>query len=504
MTAVRLLLLSPLLMLVSPSASRADTPRRIPCVRTSPGQAMTRGGVVGSTVSQLTGKVRVPVLLVSFADVPFSSADIRERWQAMTGQPGYSGNGAAGSVSDYFREQSQGRFEIAFDVLGPFLLPESRAYYGENVSGSKGSDRRADEMVWHACRAAAGQTSLAPYDWDGDGVLDVVMVVFAGMGENRGGGDDAVWPHKFEARNYQAGALKLGSYACVAELRDGGVPDGYGTFCHEFSHTLGLPDLYPTSGEVFSIFDEWDLMDGGNYINGGWSPPNFSAFERHLCGWLDFEELTEAATVTDMPSIDERPKAYAIRNDSHPTEYYILENRQRRGFDALIPGEGLLVTHVTDYSGTLFPNSASRTMVGLVPADNRPYEESKAYFDGRSERFTADGRSTYLSQAAYPYVSADSVNNQLTDGSLPAMTIYHGGAEGRKYLSKPVTNIRRGEDGRISFDFMAAAGVQGPASADARPVAYYDLRGQQLQGPPVRPGIYVVRYSDGTTKKCIR
>lgn len=493
------------LWLVHAPAVRADTGQRIPCVRTADGQAMTRGAVTGSTVSARTGRVRVPVILVSFSDVSFFSSDVRARWEAMTGRSGYAENGAAGSVSDYFREQSQGRFEIAFDVLGPFQLAKPESYYGENLGGGRASDRRPAEMVYHACQAAAGQTSLSPYDWDGDGVIDVVMIVFAGLGENREGEDWAIWPHKSEAGGYQVGTLRLGSYACVAELRAAATPDGYGTFCHEFAHTLGLPDLYPVSGEVFSIFDEWDLMDGGNFINGGWSPPHFSAFERNLCGWLDLSELTVPTSVAGMPSMDEQPLAYVIRNDAHPTDYYILENRQQRGFDALIPGRGLLVTHVVDYSGTLFPNTASDTQVGLVPADNRGYEESKAFFRTRNADDTFEGRSLYLSMAGYPYVTPDSVNDRLTDSSLPAMTLGHVGTDGHRFLSKPVTAIRQGDDGRLSFDFMKeTTGVASPAAPEARPVAYYDLRGQRLQGRPVRPGIYVVRYSDGTTKKRIR
>lgn len=474
---------------------------RRPCVRERVGeQAMTRGT---RSVSTLKGEVRVPVILAAYPDRGFLNSDEETFaiWDAMLNQSGYAEHGARGCVADYFREQSQGQFGITFDLYGPVVLPDSMAYYGKNVGND---DRRPGEMIYDAC--VATEADFSPYDWNGDGVADAVVVVFAGMGENRGGGDDSIWPHMSTVGGKKVGDVYLSTYACVSELLSNTRLDGFGTFVHEFSHCLGLPDLYPVNDNTaYSIFDEWDLMDGGNYSNAGFGVPNYSAFERNLCGWLNLTELSEPASITDMPSLDEQSLAYVVYNDAHPREYYILENRQQRGWDYYIPGNGLLVTHVSDYTkGSLAPNNSSRTQVGLVPADNRNYRQSEALFG--KQCYGEDGRNKYLSLAAYPYISDDVANDSLTNNSVPAATLKNKNAEGELFLSRPITDIRMDEQGHVSFDFMMIPTAISDAVSDSHPdvEAYYDLRGQRLPEKPVRPGIYIIRYTDGTTKKSIR
>lgn len=449
---------------------------------------LTRGTkVIESSVSTLEGEVRVPVVFAAFQDVPFATSDIVEKWDDMLNKSGFSENGAAGSIADYFKIQSGGKFNLHFDVFGPVTLPDSMKYYGANKWDD---DVNPEEMIHDACLAT--DADFSPYDWDGNGVIDVVMVVFAGYGENRGGSSDAIWPHKFNIYDdMEVGDLTLYSYACVSELDGRGEMDGYGTFCHEFSHCLGLPDLYPDDKTIFSYFDEWDLMDGGNYANNGWSPPHYSAFERHICGWFDFTELKEATTITDMASFDEEPLAYIVRNDADKEHYYILENRQQRGFDGYVPGNGLLITQVNNFDGTLSPNRY-KPQVTLVTADDRTYRESEAFFGtGDQGKYTADGRNRYLSLAAYPYVDGETVNNHLTETSVPAMA-----------FNKPITNITMNDDGHISFDFLKEETAIRSIISDDAPVAYYDLQGRKINKPD--KGIYVVRYSNGNTHKIIR
>ena len=442
-------------------------------------RALTRGTkVTESSVSTLEGEVRVPVVFAAFQDVPFATSGIVEKWDDMLNKSGFSENGAAGSVADYFKIQSGGKFKIHFDVFGPVTLPDSMKYYGANVWGD---DVNPEEMIHDACLAT--DADFSPYDWDGNGVIDVVMVVFAGYGENRGGSSDAIWPHKFNIfDDMEVGDLTLCSYACVSELDGRGEMDGYGTFCHEFSHCLGLPDLYPDDKTIFSYFDEWDLMDGGNYANNGWSPPHYSAFERHICGWFDYTELDAETTITDMPSWDDEPLAYIVRNDADKEQYYILENRQQRGFDAYVPGNGLLITRVNHFDGTLFPNDYTiEPQVTLVTADNRTYRESEAFFgtDDQS-KYTADGHNRYLSLAAYPYVDDETVNNHLTETSVPAMA-----------FNKPITNITMNDDGHISFDFLKGETAIRSVLRDEITDIWYDLQGRRLDRRPSRKGVYI-------------
>ena len=471
-------------MVVALAVLSASAQQRIPCDRTllsGQGRAATRGLVYGSSVSKLKGDVHVPVVLAAFKDVPFTIPDIAAKWDAMLNQKGFSEHQTAGCLNEYFMKQSGGQFNITFDVMGPVTLPDSMKYYGANMNGLQGSDIRPDEMVYKACVATEHDFSI--YDWDKDGTIDVVMVVYAGKGENRNGPAESIWPHKFNISGRQVGDLNLETYACVAELDREGNQDGYGTFCHEFSHTLGLPDLYPISGSAYSIFDEWDLMDGGNYANNGWAAPNFSAFERSHCGWLTFKELTEATTITDMPPFDEEPVAYVIRNDDDANEYYILENRRQQGFDYFIPGNGLLVTHMYHYGGDLWPNSSYATHIDLVPADNRSYRESENFFGYRyNEKYDENGRNRYLSLAAFPYVENDSINDHLSNRSVPEMT----------FSDKPVSHIRLGDDDRISFDYMKEeTAIRSVLREDTSDGWWYDLQGRRLSGKPSRKGVYI-------------
>ena len=455
--------------------------------------AMTRGAVYNSSVSSLFGSYHVPVVLAAFQDVPFTTPDVEKEWDAMLNEPGFSKHGAAGCLSDYFKIQSGGKFNLTFDVLGPVTLPDPVKYYGENRSGLQGEDMRPHEMIWKACLAT--EKDFSPYDWDGDGVVDVVMVIFAGHGENRGGIPDYIWPHKFNIYgNKKVGELSLYSYACVSELGKTEAIDGYGTFIHEFSHCLGLPDLYPISSDAYSFFDEWDLMDGGNYANNSWSPPHYSAFERQRCGWMNPVELTSSTTISGLPPFDQEAVAYIIRNDNDANEYYLLENRQQRGWDTYVPGNGLLITHVRHYDGTLEPNTSTRAQVELVYADNRSYRESEAFF-GTNNKYTEDGHNRYLSLASYPYIVGESVNDQLTYSSTPAM----------KFDGKPISNIRMSDDGTISFDFMQPTAIQDVSVSgnNAQPAEWYDLKGCRLPVQPSVPGIYIIRYHNGKTIKII-
>lgn len=436
------------------------------------GRARTRG-IVESSVSSLVGEKHIPVLFIAYQDVGFSTPGIMQKWDAMLNEKGYSEHEAAGSVSDYFDKQSGGRFKLHFDVMGPVTLSKEMAYYGRNINGD---DVNPQEMIQEACLLTG--KDFAPYDWDGDSIVDVVLAVYAGYGENRGGKKDAIWPHKWNIRGMKVGDLELRSYACVSELDGRGVMDGYGTFIHEFSHCLGLPDLYPSDADVFSYFDEWDLMDGGNYANNGWSPPNYSAFERQLCDWQKPVYLTSATSVAGMPCLDEEPIAYLIRSDDNYKQYYLLENRQQRGFDRYVPGNGLLITYVDGYNGSLFPNSG-REQVKLVYADNRTYRQSEAFF-GNNDKYTPDGHNNILSLAAYPYVADGDVNDRLTDGSVPAMAFH-----------KPVTNILMSDDGRISFDFMKEATAISSVTDDKAPDTWYDLQGRRLQSRPTHKGLYI-------------
>ena len=469
------------------------------------------------------GEVCVPLILAAFQDVPFTTENVQEVWSDIANKPGYSDHGANGSMADYFLEQSRGLFRISFDVLGPVTLPRERAYYGA------GTDTRVSTMIRQACEQAVAEAGadLSRYDWNGDGSIETVLVLYAGPGENvMGAPADLIWP-KMGYAPYAVGNHHLSRYACANELVWPDMQqDGFGTLLHEFSHCLGLPDLYNVIDAVddYIIFDEWDVMDGGCYSGDSWQPVGYSAYERYLCGWLEPEELTEPVDIEGMKPLND-----VVRNDAHPDELFMLENRQQQSFDKLLPGHGLLVTHISNISSTsLQPNAGSNITVSPVPADNLDYPLSvRKYVQDyygvtlpdnqlnlvdkyKAYRYDENGRSRLMADLAYPYTEGDVIiNDWLTDDSTPAAVLTYAGTSGSSLLSKPITDIRQ-RDGLISFKFMNPTTAIVPPSAEegrgghsSSAVAYYDLHGRPVMRP-ASGAVTIVRHADGSIRKIVR
>lgn len=398
------------------------------------------------------------VLLVEFSDKKFDPTNTLEDFKEMMNKEGYNYQGAIGSARDYFIAQSGGQFRPTFDVVGPITLDKTMAYYGGNDKYT-GNDSRPEEMVIDACRKVESTVDFSIYDRDNDGFVDLVYVIYAGYGEsandNAGSLDDTIWPHAWYI--YQ-GARKevsvdgklLDAYACSAELQGntGTYRDGIGSFCHEYSHTLGLPDFYDTGGSNYGM-SSWSLMDYGCYngpdMNGdghsdGSVPVGYTAYEREFCGWLTIEELTSPATVS-LENLADSKKAYKIVS-SDQNQYFTLENRQQTGWDTYMASSGLMILKV-DYDQMIWDNNIvncepTRQRMTIMPADNY-----RSFYDETGD--------------LYPYNN----NNSFTDQSAPASKTNTGLS-----LSKPVTNITQ-TDGVITFDFMGGSAIDAPVANEA-------------------------------------
>lgn len=308
------------------------------------------------------------IILAQFTDSKFQSGHDRALYNKIANAENYTVNGFKGSVKDYFKAQSAGQFELDFDVVGICQLKNPCSYYGGNASN--GDDLRAGEMVAEACQWAATQgVDFSKYDWDGDGEVDQVFVLYAGKGEADGGAASTVWPHMYylSASDYgkslSFNGVKVDTYACSAELNGRGKLDGIGTFCHEFSHCMGFPDLYDTGYSGWFGMGDYDLMCAGNYNGDGKCPAGYSAYEKHECGWITFQDVTlieEDLNVTGLKAISEGGGAYVLKNKAHEDEYYIVENRQNTGWDAYLPSEGVMITHV-DYNAYIWWNNMPNT-----------------------------------------------------------------------------------------------------------------------------------------------
>ena len=302
------------------------------------------------------------VILAQFANLKFKHS--REDFERLLSSEGYSRDGAAGSVKDYFDMQFEGKVKFEFSVSDIVTLSRNLDYYGGNESSTdvSESDRNPEDMIIEACRLVDDEVDFSLYDDDGDGEVDNVFVFFAGGDEAEGAGDDCIWSHAWYLRdgagkNVNFDGKIINRYACTAEMTryqtsDGTIKQrlaGIGTFCHEYSHTFGLPDMYDTDyegsgGESEALWGCTSLMDTGNQNNGGFTPPYFNAIEREILGMSE-PELIDADGVYRLEPINESGRCYRINTDVEG-EYYLLECRSDKGWDAHIGGSGLLVYHI--------------------------------------------------------------------------------------------------------------------------------------------------------------
>lgn len=397
------------------------------------------------------------IILAQFTDSKFQSGHDRALYNKIANAENYTDNGFKGSVKDYFKAQSAGQFELDFDVVGICQLKNPCSYYGGN--DAHGDDLHAGEMVAEACQWAATQgVDFSQYDWDGDGEVDQVFVLYAGKGEADGGAASTVWPHEFAlsysdyGKSLSLSGVTVDTYACSAELNDRDQLDGIGTFCHEFSHCMGFPDLYDTGYSGWFGMGYYDLMSAGNYNGDSKCPAGYSAYEKHKCGWLTYQDVTnieEDLHVAGLKAISDGGSAYVIKNKAHEDEYYIIENRQNTGWDAYLPSKGVMITHV-DYDANIWWNNMPNTKGNY-------YDENENVYYNDHQRLTIfrAGKSTSddgVTSDLYPC----NTNNSLTAESNPAATLYNKNSDGTKYMHIDITDISVASDGTASLTFSKA------------------------------------------------
>ena len=379
------------------------------------------------------------VILAQFPDVSFSKIGTQEYFNRMFNEKGFTENGCLGSVSDYFYDQSYGQLNMQFDVVGPVTLPQPLAYYGAPEEGESSGDSKVLDFAADACTAAKDLVDFSKYDWDGDGKVDNVYILFAGFSEARGADPNCLWPHQWVVhdRELVIDEVRIWNYACSNELISGGdapVLDGIGTACHEFSHTLGLADIYNTQGGK-DFVGKWDVMSIGSYIGKKWGdgthPMAYSAFERWQLGWLEPKALNEVTTITEMKALEEEPEAYVLYNEGNTNEYYLLENRQLPKWGSPFDAHGLLVTHI-DYDKGAWNNNTVNT-------------------DIYHQRYSVVGASGEFTESIDDLFPGTSGNTSFTDVTNPASTLFNANEDGTYFLHKAVENISESDDGTISF-----------------------------------------------------
>lgn len=382
------------------------------------------------------GAQRIPVILVDYKDRKFSQGDGAIDTFVDFFQEGEK------SGRQYFIDNSNGRFQPQFDVFGPYHLTKNMAYYGTNDEW--GNDKALGEMVAEGCRLAT-DVDFSNYDNDGDGYCDVVILIYAGNGEAQSGKTTTIWPCQWDLMSSEYGktvtlnGVKINNFAVFNELNGTSSTkiDGIGTFCHEFSHVLGLPDYYNTDNRYsYYGMGSWSLMDYGCYADEGYTPAGYTAYDKMTLGWIDDIPQPQPATTLSLTPMNQGSAdtdiAYRLTG-TNPDEYYVIENRARNKWDQFLPDEGMLIYHVNFErrrwdENTV--NSKDPLCMALVAADN-----------SRSD-YTEEGD-------LYPHGD----NDAFTDTSTPAATLYTGGK-----LGKPITNIRLDpQTGIVTCDFMPQA-----------------------------------------------
>ena len=452
------------------------------------------------------------IILVNFKDVAFTTSKT-EMDSMLTGK-NYTRNytykyygrtytvESEGSAWKYFYDSSNGQYDPQFDVVGPVTVSQNMAYYGGNNSYG---DKNPEAMIVEACRLVDDSVDFSLYDNDKDGVVDFVYVMYAGLGEADGGGDNTIWPHQYYVFQYLSlDNTKIYRYACSNEMDNYTKHHtGIGTFCHEFSHVLGLPDLYETN--TTSMHDQktlgqWSILDYGPYNNDGNTPPAYSAYERFFMGWLTPRLITEPENIT-LAELNDSQEALLISssdqhnligNDPDPTTFYLLENRQQTGWDEYLPGHGLMLTKIQYNYKKWFDNTVNNTAksmgVDLIEAD------------GKAPQYDANRPSNgYMGKAKDLFPAGATEYTQIIDHPIEEIT-EQDGVIYFKYKGGVTDSIPPVDDDTIPtrVDNIVCYGEI---------VGIYNILGQQVTTKNIEElpeGTYIVRRKEGTQKIIVR
>ena len=358
-------------------------------------------------------KFRGLIILVQYQDTPFTRDDIRQVFDDMSNKENFEGIMSntgiqslieyTGSVRDYFSDNSVGMFKPTFDVVGPIDIPYNATYAKSTTN--------AQTLVSAALNAADDSVDYSIYDTDNDGTVDMVFFVFSGGGSNFSSNDsNLIWPHASTVVGVKLDGVNFGRYACSTELYGrvaSKVIDGIGTICHEFSHVLGLADLYDTdyasSGGTSVHPSTWDVMAGGSYFNKSKTPCGFNLYERMALGFATPQLISEEGRVelTDLQKSNQGARI----NSGTADEFFLLESRANTRWDAYLPGEGLLVWRVDSTNVDVWENNRvnvnpSHNYFELLRATPKVTSGSTSNSDG--DPFPGTGNVTELTNATSP------------------------------------------------------------------------------------------------------
>lgn len=405
---------------------------------------LTRGPIVDSGYGGVpyfphTGSPKALVILAEFQDTTFTIQDTKKVFTNYLMNEGhfsdtrYGQNQNYKGVRGYFKDCSYGQFTPFFDVVGPIKLPRKHAIYGA------GNDRM-DLLLADACATVDDLVDFAKYDANNDGIVDLVYIIYAGHSANyRNNKVSNIWPKSgtvtisdtFDGKSIRRYGVSNELNGSDKTSKNNKKINGIGLFCHEFSHTLGLPDIYAYHTDAENQDDQgmefWDLMDGGTGVRGGRVPASYLAWEREVMGWMNIDELKKDSSIENLKSIDNGGKAYKIVNPNDSNEYIVLQSIQKgpwyQGWRDGTYGKGLLAYRVSYPFNKVnvfdFPNNEKgKPRVIPIPADGKILAAANA--GGSITKFTQQ-----LNGDLYPYNGINKIDKfKMYDGTILKWSIF--------------------------------------------------------------------------------
>ena len=451
-------------------------------------KSMTKEGTASQPYFSHTGTPTAVVIMVEFSDVQYTIGSANSAYNQFLNKQdetmvdyGNHDQSNYGSVAQYFKDMSNGTFQPNFKVYGPVKLDHPISYYG--------SSERTDLLIPDACQKAkdALGVDFSQFDDNNDGYVDLVYVACAGYSEAWGNDTKYIWPRS-GWRNFSEtfDGKKIGRYAVSTELN--GIEgqqvkyiDGIGTFCHEFSHTMGLPDFYVTSSDTESkkaenqSMEEWSLMDAGEYVSNGYCPTAYTAWERAFFGWMTLSDLNASTDGLTLTNVDNSGTAYQVKHKSNTNEVFVMQNIQQEGWNRKQRGHGLLVYHV-DYDPTIFTinsNSVNNTIghphMTVIPADgllmNRKNDK---YAEFTSQELSTAYRNEEAGDVFPGLSSVTSLNSSM---NLPNAKWFTDDTD----LDFSLTDIQEDTEAKtVTFNFVSSStnGIQDIVSEDTNTDVY--------------------------------
>jgi len=289
----------------------------------------------------------------------------------------------AGTVHNYYKEVSYNTLSITSSIwpssLGWIRAPETYAYYVDSNYGTASYPNNTQKLVEDIVDAIDGSVDFSQFDNDSDGYVDGLIIAHAGPGAEYTGNTADIWSHKWGITPRLKDGVYISTFSMNPEYWSAPGDITLGVYCHELGHVFGLPDLYDTDGSSHGI-DDWSVMAGGSW-NGpsymGGSPAHPDAWSRIFLGFVTPTVPTYDQNGVNFPQVETNATIYKLwTNGSPASEYFLIENRQKTGYDAYLPGDGMLIWHIDDNKAgntdEWWPGSGnpSHYKVALVQADN--------------------------------------------------------------------------------------------------------------------------------------